>query len=771
MKLKVNIGSDPGHTQIAWVNHEGRPTEVDGPFWVGRILVRVRDFDGITPDGSPPKSDSIYFRGRSRKFQIQAEGRFKKEYNGNQVIFGTQFDHMISTFPESAFRAGMRIAKYIDPAVYYDKFAKSPYIMSPFVACVNTLSAWPAPSRLDDAVISLVEADPQESDTDSLPDMSESLDDDLQPSISTPNKSPVGKSSSTRTPPPPIKITATQSPSPHTNVPSGTDHDNLSIVSSDSGNTTADPNRNRHRYWSFAGFNDNTRFSHLNSASHTPETSTSRNKQRVETDPSLVDSIGSSLIRVSGEDADNDDDELILHRPITNRHKDFSRHVQQLGLLHKPSLDGDGYVNEFYDNNSFDDENEEDLQRYFTALEMQSDKKHYRKSKNKDPFHRITHPNLHIGKISTPKIIKRMSLRSKKGLKSLNPESSSQTEAQRTSTSSMSPPPVSKNEKKMSAPRRSLDKLIRIGSLHRHHHHHHHNQGPGSKPDQVESDSGFDLYKSESKHHPELLLQRNSMSTDRPSSSQSTLTSPDDSLSNPKVSGETGSLPPLREDTSPGESNGITSNPDHKEEPDKPGKNMGTPSLDISSHNPSNDDSNKKPGEVDNHLTVPTKLAKPSPSRTQSSQSKIPKPCVHIPSESNSLDPQLGPFRFANPKVDPIEDNSFIFGEHKSVKDRRKYFSSSTDTRADFYYDKDVVYCMSFFSPHMDFNRFNLNIGPIKLNVYRHLNSDGHQPIRYMMRETEDEHAIMFVVEFDLVEEDDEAVLLEQANERERRKH
>lgn len=103
MKLKVSIGCDAQHTQIAWVNYEGRPTEVDGPLWVGRILVRVRDFDGFTPDGSPPKRDSEYFRGRSRKFQIQAEGRFKKEYNGDQVIYGTQFDHMISTFPESKF--------------------------------------------------------------------------------------------------------------------------------------------------------------------------------------------------------------------------------------------------------------------------------------------------------------------------------------------------------------------------------------------------------------------------------------------------------------------------------------------------------------------------------------------------------------------------------------------------------------------------------------------------------------------------------------------
>lgn len=49
----------------------------------------------------------------------------------------------------------MRIAKYIDPAVFYDKHAAQPYIMSPYLACVNTLSAWPAPHRQHDAVLAL----------------------------------------------------------------------------------------------------------------------------------------------------------------------------------------------------------------------------------------------------------------------------------------------------------------------------------------------------------------------------------------------------------------------------------------------------------------------------------------------------------------------------------------------------------------------------------------------------------------------------------------
>lgn len=80
---------------------DDKPTEIDTPFWIGRVLVRVKDFDGYTPDGSPPATHSEYFEGRNRRFHIQAEGRFKQAHNGDQVWFGTQFDHMIGNFPES----------------------------------------------------------------------------------------------------------------------------------------------------------------------------------------------------------------------------------------------------------------------------------------------------------------------------------------------------------------------------------------------------------------------------------------------------------------------------------------------------------------------------------------------------------------------------------------------------------------------------------------------------------------------------------------------
>lgn len=103
-RLEVRVGSDRFHTEVAWVNHTSRPTEIDTPLFAGRVLVLVRNFDGVTPDGSPPKRDAKYFEGRSRKFAILIEGRFKQRegvplYTGDEVQFGSDFDYLPASFP------------------------------------------------------------------------------------------------------------------------------------------------------------------------------------------------------------------------------------------------------------------------------------------------------------------------------------------------------------------------------------------------------------------------------------------------------------------------------------------------------------------------------------------------------------------------------------------------------------------------------------------------------------------------------------------------
>lgn len=86
--------------------------------------VKIRDFAGVTPDGSDPIRYHDYFTKRNRRFDIQIEGRFKSRpgvepYRGDEVQFGTDFDQLVS-FPMTPFKLGMRVAKSVDPNVYYD---------------------------------------------------------------------------------------------------------------------------------------------------------------------------------------------------------------------------------------------------------------------------------------------------------------------------------------------------------------------------------------------------------------------------------------------------------------------------------------------------------------------------------------------------------------------------------------------------------------------------------------------------------------------------
>ncbi|KAH9441659.1 hypothetical protein Pst134EA_032711 [Puccinia striiformis f. sp. tritici] len=164
-RLKIMIGPNREEMEIAHVNDSTQPTIINSEYFVGRVLIKIRDFEGITPDGSSPIRSHVYFDGRSRKFDIQIEGRFKKRegvepYSGEEVHFGSDFDHIVD-FPKSAFNAGMRVARWIDPNVFYDLTPPSerPFIMSPYLACMNTLCAWPCPDRMKDALVCLRQCD------------------------------------------------------------------------------------------------------------------------------------------------------------------------------------------------------------------------------------------------------------------------------------------------------------------------------------------------------------------------------------------------------------------------------------------------------------------------------------------------------------------------------------------------------------------------------------------------------------------------------------
>ena len=140
--LEVNVGPDRFHMEPCRLNDSRHPHEIDTEHFCGRVLVRILDAPGAK-EGEPGRE---YFNDRSRRFCIQIEGRFKQEWSGDDILFGSDFDKFVP-FPRAPFNAGMRVARMIDPCTFYEEHPPSgrPYIMSPYAACMNVFCAWPAP--------------------------------------------------------------------------------------------------------------------------------------------------------------------------------------------------------------------------------------------------------------------------------------------------------------------------------------------------------------------------------------------------------------------------------------------------------------------------------------------------------------------------------------------------------------------------------------------------------------------------------------------------
>ncbi|KAF9141703.1 hypothetical protein BGX30_004292 [Mortierella sp. GBA39] len=141
VKLRVSVGGSYTDLAIINPNDELHPFEFETPEFKGRAVIRIKDFVGITNDGSAPIYSNEYFKGHNRKFSIQVEGRFKREWDGEQVYFGTDFDRAVEL--PHGFETMLRVARYIDPVVKTSlTMDDQPWILSPLVSSINTLAAW-----------------------------------------------------------------------------------------------------------------------------------------------------------------------------------------------------------------------------------------------------------------------------------------------------------------------------------------------------------------------------------------------------------------------------------------------------------------------------------------------------------------------------------------------------------------------------------------------------------------------------------------------------
>ncbi|CAG8528985.1 27618_t:CDS:2 [Dentiscutata erythropus] len=159
LKLKITVGSsyDPSTHSIFLPNDDANPFFIDTEYFTGRICIRVKDFQGVTPPGKKKLSLSPYFDGNNYQYSIQIQGRFKgNKWTADDILFGNDFDRKID-LPAISW-LGLRIMKWVDPCLEADIYSDIPWAYSPLLFTINSARAiqdsnenndlppWPSPN-------------------------------------------------------------------------------------------------------------------------------------------------------------------------------------------------------------------------------------------------------------------------------------------------------------------------------------------------------------------------------------------------------------------------------------------------------------------------------------------------------------------------------------------------------------------------------------------------------------------------------------------------
>jgi hypothetical protein len=141
--LAVKAGTGLNDLHMVKVNSE-EPLLIDSPEFTGRMVVRIQGFDGLTPDGSEPLLTTPYFDGTSRLFSVQIQGRFKRQWTADDIMWGNEFDTKLH-LPTMAGAALKFIQHTIDPSLEADLHADKPWARSPLIATMNTVAIHNSP--------------------------------------------------------------------------------------------------------------------------------------------------------------------------------------------------------------------------------------------------------------------------------------------------------------------------------------------------------------------------------------------------------------------------------------------------------------------------------------------------------------------------------------------------------------------------------------------------------------------------------------------------
>ncbi|KAL4905388.1 hypothetical protein BDW74DRAFT_15996 [Aspergillus multicolor] len=140
-RLKVTAGPsyDASTHQEVPVN-EDKTLHISNEHASTNLVVRIQSYTGF-PDGAPSSNPYFKYSDHAKdQYSISFGISFKKPVNGNDLVFGNDFDRPIRDMLPPGFNAALRLVQWtIDPTLDGDAYADRPYLYSPALATWNRL--------------------------------------------------------------------------------------------------------------------------------------------------------------------------------------------------------------------------------------------------------------------------------------------------------------------------------------------------------------------------------------------------------------------------------------------------------------------------------------------------------------------------------------------------------------------------------------------------------------------------------------------------------
>ncbi|KUJ18727.1 DUF1769-domain-containing protein [Mollisia scopiformis] len=137
--LQVTAGSsyDIKHHQIVPVN-QPTPITITSPHLIASLNVRIAQYRGLPP--TSPATSPYFTQHPKDQYSISFAFTLNEDVNGDDLVFGNDFDHPIRDRLPPGFGTAFKIVKWVvDPGLDGDVYADKPYLYGAAGSSVNAL--------------------------------------------------------------------------------------------------------------------------------------------------------------------------------------------------------------------------------------------------------------------------------------------------------------------------------------------------------------------------------------------------------------------------------------------------------------------------------------------------------------------------------------------------------------------------------------------------------------------------------------------------------